>query len=273
MNTITPGSGQRSLAVQGLQVVAGSTRLVADLSFVVQPGEVLGIVGESGSGKSMTAFAIAGLLPPGVHVSAGRIILGEHSLLEVDAPTRRELAGGRIGIVFQDPLSSFNPVRTIGSILIESARRHRPCSPQEARALAIQALADVRLPRPEVLVDAYPHQVSGGQRQRAMIALALLNDPALVIADEPTTALDATVQLQILALLKRGAESRALILITHDLAVAAGICDHLLVMQEGHCVESGTLDSVLSAPQHPYTRALLAAVRSLTAPRAVRVES
>jgi ABC-type glutathione transport system ATPase component len=257
-----------TLVVEGLRIAAGPQQLVEDLSFGVRPGAVLGIVGESGSGKSMTAFAIAGLLPPGVRVAGGRVTLGEHSLFDVDAQTRRELAGGRIGMVFQDPLSSFNPVRTIGSILAESARRHRRCTPAEARALAIRALGDVRLPRPEALVDAYPHQLSGGQRQRAMIALALLNDPALLIADEPTTALDATVQLQILALLKRGAGNRAMILITHDLAVAASVCDHLLVMQNGRCVEDGTLDGVLRAPRHPYTRALLSAVRSLDAPRA-----
>jgi ABC-type glutathione transport system ATPase component len=260
-----------ALLVEGLRIVAGAQSLVEDLSFAVRPGEVLGIVGESGSGKSMTAFAIAGLLPAGVRVAGGRVTLGEHSLFDVDASTRRELAGGRIGIVFQDPLSSFNPVRTVGSILVESARRHRRCTPDAARTLAVQALQDVRLPRPETLVDAYPHQLSGGQRQRAMIALALLNDPALLIADEPTTALDATVQLQILALLKRGAGNRALILITHDLAVAASICDHLLVMHDGRCVEAGALDGVLRAPRHAYTRALVSAVRSLEAPRAPEV--
>jgi ABC-type glutathione transport system ATPase component len=258
-----PAAAERVLAVEGLRIEADGHVLVEGLSFRVAAGQVLGIVGESGSGKSMTAFAIAGLLPAGVRVAGGRVTLGQHSLLDADPATRRELAGGEIGIVFQDPLSSFNPVRTIGSILIESARRHRRCGADEARRIAIDALRDVRLPRPEAIVDAYPHQLSGGQRQRAMIALALLNDPLLLIADEPTTALDATVQLQILALLKRGAGDRALILITHDLAVAASVCDHLLVMQNGRCVEAGTADRVLGAPEHPYTRALLAAVRSL----------
>jgi ABC-type glutathione transport system ATPase component len=257
------GAPTRELAVENLRIEAAGHVLVDGLSFRLRAGEVLGIVGESGSGKSMTAFAIAGLLPAGVRVAAGRVKLGGRSLFEVDAATRRELAGGEIGIVFQDPLSSFNPVRTIGSILMESARRHRRCGADEARRIAIDALRDVRLPRPEAIVDAYPHQLSGGQRQRAMIALALLNDPLLLIADEPTTALDATVQLQILALLKRGAGNRALILITHDLAVAASVCDHLLVMQNGRCVEAGPSSRVLDAPQHPYTRALLAAVRSL----------
>jgi ABC-type glutathione transport system ATPase component len=257
-----------ALSVRGLTVAAGDTVIVRDVSFDVRAGEVLGIVGESGSGKSMTAFAIAGLLPAGVHVAAGLVTLGGRALFELDAPARRELAGGAIGIVFQDPLSSLNPVRTVGALLIESARRHRGCSGTEARAVAIEALRAVRLPTPESIVDAYPHQLSGGQRQRAMIALALLNDPELVIADEPTTALDATVQLQVLALLKRGAGRRALVLITHDLAVAASICDRVLVMQDGACVESGTVDDVLQSPQHPYTRALLAAVRSLADPRA-----
>jgi ABC-type dipeptide/oligopeptide/nickel transport system ATPase component len=166
-------------------------------------------------------------------------------------------------MIFQDPLSSFNPVRTIGSLLIESAMRHRALSSASARRAAITALADVRLPQPDVVIDAYPHQLSGGQRQRAMIALARLNSPALLIADEPTTALDATVQLQILALLKRSVGSGAMVLITHDLGVAATMCNRIVVMHRGQCVEAGPASRILDTPRHPYTRQLLAAAQSL----------
>jgi ABC-type dipeptide/oligopeptide/nickel transport system ATPase component len=257
------------LEVDGLTVRAGTgrgvTTLVEDLSFTIATGEVLGIVGESGSGKSMTASAIGGLLPAGVHVGAGRIVLEGREIQALSAAQRRALDGSRIGMVFQDPLSSFNPVRTVGSLLVESAARHQGLTSSDARRRAIQALAEVRLPRPEQLIDAYPHQLSGGQRQRAMIALALLNGPSLVIADEPTTALDATVQLQVLALLKRGAASRAVLLITHDLAVAAVTCDRILVMQRGRSVEHGPAARVLDLPAHGYTRALLDAARRPTA--------
>ncbi len=257
--------GNPVLQVEGLSIRAGSGELatmpVQDLSFTIAAGEVLGIVGESGSGKSMTAYAIGSLLPEGVTVSAGRIVLEGRPVLSLSPAERRALDGNRIGMVFQDPLSSFNPVRTIGSILIESATRHQRLSASAARSKVIEALAGVRLPRPELLVDAYPHQLSGGQRQRAMIALALLNEPSLVVADEPTTALDATVQLRILALLKRSAGSRALLLITHDLAVASTVCDRILVMQRGRCVEQGSTAAILESPEHDYTRELLAAAR------------
>ena len=167
--------------------------------------------------------------------------------------------------MFQDPLSSFNPVRTVGSMLIESAMRHRGLSRVAARQEAVAALAAVRLPQAGDLIDAYPHELSGGQRQRAMIALARLNGPALLIADEPTTALDSTVQLQILALLKASVVTSALLLITHDLSVAAAMCERILVMQRGQCVEQGTTQQILEAPQHAYTQRLLAAVQSLAA--------
>jgi ABC-type glutathione transport system ATPase component len=266
MNITSPAAcGNSVLQVDGLSVRAGSGHLatmpVQDLSFTIAAGEVLGIVGESGSGKSMTAYAIGSLLPEGVAVSAGRIVLEGRPVHALSPAERRALDGSRIGMVFQDPLSSFNPVRTVGSILIESAMRHQHLAAAAARDKVIEALAGVRLPRPELLVDAYPHQLSGGQRQRAMIALALLNEPSLVVADEPTTALDATVQLRILALLKRNAGSRALLLITHDLAVASTICDRILVMQRGRCVEQGPAADILDTPVQGYTRELLAAAR------------
>lgn len=259
------------LKVESLRIEADAAApLVDGLSFSVAAGEVLGIVGESGSGKSMSAYAIAGLLPEGVRVAGGQLELEGRSLGALPSAQRRRLAGDRIGMVFQDPLSSFNPVRTIGSILLESVVRHQRTGAREARERVVAALADVRLPHPAELVDAYPHQLSGGQRQRAMIALALLNDPALLIADEPTTALDATVQLQILALLARGAVDRATVLITHDLGVAAGLCHRILVMYGGRCMEQGATDRILGAPEHPYTRRLLAAATSLDRPPAER---
>jgi ABC-type glutathione transport system ATPase component len=252
------------LTVEDLSIgVASGPPIVQQLSLSIRAGEVLGVVGESGSGKTLTAYAIAGLLPAPLTQQGGRICLEGRSLAALTASERRSLAGARIGMVFQDPLSSFNPVRTIGSMLIESAVRHRGLSRSSARDVAIAALAAVRLPDAERLVDAYPHQLSGGQRQRAMLALARLNAPVLLIADEPTTALDPTVQLQILALLKASAAASALLLITHDLAVAGAMCDRILVMHRGQCVEQGEARRILEAPQHQYTQRLLAAVQSL----------
>jgi ABC-type glutathione transport system ATPase component len=252
------------LDVAGLAIgLEDGTPLVEDLTFALAAGEVLGIVGESGSGKSLTAFAIAGLLPRNVRQTMGHVSLQGRDLGTLPPAARRTLAGRRIGMVFQDPLSSFNPVRTVGSMLAESAVRHRGVSAHEARQLGIDALHAVRLPEPARAFDAYPHELSGGQRQRAMIALATLNEPALLIADEPTTALDSTVQLQILALLRRRLGDGALLLITHDLGVAASLCDRLLVMQRGRCVEQGEPQSLLRHPQHPYTRRLRDAALAL----------
>jgi ABC-type glutathione transport system ATPase component len=263
-----------TLNVEGLTIGTGTKSLVNDLTFAVRAGERLAIVGESGSGKTLTASAIAGVLPADVTVRSGGINFEGRSLLDISEVERRALAGGRIGIVLQERLSAFNPVRTIGSILIESAVRHRSIPSAQARVLAVDALARMRLSDAAALVDAYPHQLSGGQLQRAMIALACLNDPVLLIADEPTTALDPTVQLQILALLKATAAERALVLITHDLNIAAAMCDRILVMHRGACVEQGTVNEVMARPRHAYTRKLLAAVESLgpsvrPSPRAV----
>jgi len=252
------------LAVESLSIGGSSAPpIVQELSFEIRDGEVLGIVGESGSGKTLTAYAIAGLLPMGLAMTKGRIRLQGRALETLTPTERRSLAGSRIGVVFQDPLSSFNPVRTIGSMLVESGVRHRRLSEASARKEAIAALTAVRLADAGSLIDAYPHQLSGGQRQRAMLALACFNGPALLIADEPTTALDPTVQLQILALLKARVASSAMMLITHDLSVAAAMCDRILVMQRGQCVEQGTTRDILENPQHPYTQSLLAAVQSL----------
>lgn len=238
---------------------ASSPMIVHDLSFTIRSREVLGIVGESGSGKTLTAYAVAGLLPTGVRIVRGSISLEGRPLEAQSSDARRILTAARIGTIFQDPLSSFNPVRTVGSLLIESGMRHRGLSRSEARVEAIEALEAVKLTDPAKVVDAYPHQLSGGQRQRAMIALARFNQPALLIADEPTTALDPTVQMQILSLLKASVARTALLLITHDLSVAAVMCDRILVMYRGQCVEEGEAKQIIQAPRHPYTRRLLAA--------------
>ena len=257
-----------ALLVEGLLIGTASgpesTRgLVYDLSLSVATGEVLGIVGESGSGKSLTALAVAGLLPEGVAVTGGKISVAGVDVLSLAPDARRRLGGSGIGFVFQDPQSSLNPVRRVGTALIESAMRHRGIGRTEAQALAIARLADMQLREPERIIDRYPHQLSGGQRQRVMIALALINDPPLLIADEPTTALDATVQRAILALLRRHAAGRGTILITHDLGVAVSLCDRIAVMHQGRLVESGPARRLLSAPAEAYTKELIAARLSL----------
>jgi ABC-type dipeptide/oligopeptide/nickel transport system ATPase component len=236
---------------------SGPRPLVRGLTLSIAPGEILGVVGESGSGKTVSAFAIAGLLPAALRIAAGEVRLEGRRIDNLSEPELRQIRGGRIGVVFQDPLSSFNPVRTIGSLLVESIRRHQGLTSRAARALAIERLREMRLPGENGSVDAYPHTLSGGQRQRAMIALALVNRPALLIADEPTTALDPTIQLQILALLKREAQGRACMLITHDLAVAAAVCDRIAVMYQGQVVEQGPTAALLGDPRHAFTKRLL----------------
>lgn len=241
----------------------GGASLVNDLSLAVDHGEILGIVGESGSGKSLTALAIGDLLPETLAVTGGAISVAGQDVAALSAGARRRLGGSRIGFVFQDPLSSFNPVRRIGTALVESAMRHQGLSTAAARALASARLGSMHLPDPDQLIDCYPHQLSGGQRQRVMIALALLNDPPLLIADEPTTALDATVQRAILALLRAQSAARATILITHDLGVAISLCDRIAVMHGGAIVETGPARRVLEAPQMAYTQQLVAARRAI----------
>ena len=241
---------------------SGVRPLVHGLSLSIARGEILGVVGESGSGKTLSAFAIAGLLPPRVRIAGGEIHLTGRRVDALSDAERRPTRGRDVGVVFQDPLSSFNPVRTIGSMLIESVQRHQQASESVARTRAIEALRQMRLPGENASVDCYPHMLSGGQRQRAMIALALINRPALLIADEPTTALDPTIQLQILALLKREAADRACLLITHDLSVAAAICHRIAVMKDGRLLEEGPTERLLSDPQHPFTRELIASAPS-----------
>lgn len=249
-----------------LEAIADARVLIPNLDLSIRRGEIVGLVGQSGSGKTLTCFAVGGLIPPGVRVADGEIHLEGRRVDNLTETEWRAIRGGRIGMVFQDPLSSFNPVKTVGSILIESARRHRGLSHAAARALAIDTLQAMRLPGPNASVDSWPHQLSGGQRQRAMIGLALINHPALILADEPTTALDPTVQLQILALLRRQAQQAAALMITHDIAAAGAVCDRIAVMLEGEIIEEGPTAQVLYEPKHAFTRNLRDAAHLGTRP-------
>lgn len=261
-----PSASEHALDARGLVVEvegAGGERmpLVRGVDLTVARGEVLGLVGRSGSGKSLSALACARLLPPSLHIRAESVRLGGDRIDTLSEAEMRRLRGGRIGFVFQDPLSSLNPSRRIGSLLVESLRRHQALDRASAQRAAVEALREMRLPGDDASARAFPHQLSGGQRQRAMIALALVNRPDLLIADEPTTALDPTVQVQILALLKMRARDSGMLLITHDIKAAAAICDRIAVMHEGRIVESGPAAAVLHAPTQAYTRELIAAAR------------
>ena len=250
--------------VDGLNVAFGARRVVCDVGFRLARGRTLALVGESGSGKSLTALALLGLLPPGA-VATGRIRLAGHDVLTANAATLQRLRGGVAGMVFQEPMNSLNPLARIGPQIVEAMRLHpRPAgalSAAAARSRAVALLAEVGFPDGATRLDAFPHQLSGGQRQRVMIAIALANDPALLIADEPTTALDVTIQAQILKLLadEKAARGLALLLISHDLAIVQRYADDVCVMKDGAVVEAGPVVRVFADPQHPYTRMLLAA--------------
>lgn len=250
------------LSIRGLQVAFADDRgqarnVVHDLSFEVGDGERVALIGESGSGKTLTALSIPGLLPPGASMT-GEIRFQGRELASLSGAERRQLCGGRVGVVFQDALSAFNPVRTIGSMLVESARRHAGLNRNEARRRAAALLGELGVPSPERRLDAFPHELSGGQRQRCMIALAMINDPPLLIADEPTTSLDATVQAQILDLLDARSQGRTLLFITHDLNAALRLCDRAVLLKDGQIVEQGVLPGFLEAPASDYGRALVA---------------
>jgi ABC-type dipeptide/oligopeptide/nickel transport system ATPase component len=252
------------LEVTGLRVGVSSRRggreLLHGISFAVQPGERVGLIGESGSGKSLTALAIMGLLPEGL-TPAGSIRLGGTEVVGVPERDHARLRGATASMVFQEPMSALNPLMRVGRQVAESLQMHRGLDRAEANAAAVEMLADVELPNPAQIARAYPFQLSGGQRQRVVLAIALASRPRLLICDEPTTALDVTVQARMLALIDRLVDEHgtALLFITHDLAVMAGICDSVLVMYRGDLVEDGSVAEVLTAPQHPYTRGLLAA--------------
>ncbi len=248
----------------------GQRPLVSNLSFALRKGETLAIAGESGSGKSITSLAIMGLLPPNVSVTDGSVTLGQTSLTKLPEHQMRALRGDRIAMIFQEPMTSLNPVMSIGAQLTEAIRAHDPVSRSEARARALEALRAVRLSQPERRLDQFPHELSGGMRQRVMIAMALALRPEVLIADEPTTALDVTVQREVLDLLRdlQRDLGTAIILITHDMGVVAEMADRVIVMQNGAQVETAATRTLFGHPQQPYTQALLAAVpRMGSAPR------
>ena len=249
-------------------------RVVDRISFSLDEGESLGVVGESGSGKTMTALALMGLTPDGARVS-GSIRFEGRELTGLSEEEMLELRGDRIAMIFQEPMTALNPLRRVGAQVAEPLMLHRDLSKREAEARAVQLLERVRLAEPERAARSYPFELSGGERQRAMIAMAIGCGPRLVIADEPTTALDVTVQARILALIDGlGSESKmAVLLVSHDLAVIAGHCDRVLVMYAGIIMESGPVEAVMRQPRNPYTAALLEARPRPGAPRGVRLKT
>jgi peptide/nickel transport system ATP-binding protein/oligopeptide transport system ATP-binding protein len=253
------------LSVRNLRTVFGTAQgevtAVDDVSFDVAPGEVLGIVGESGSGKSVTALSILGLLPqPPGRVAAGEILFEGRDLLKIPRSELRKLRGSAIGMIFQEPMTSLNPVFTIGDQITETIRVHERIGAAAARARGIEMLAKVGIPSPDRRIDDYPHQLSGGMRQRVMIAMALSCSPKLLLADEPTTALDVTIQAQILDLLRdlRREFGMAIVIITHNMGVIAEFADRVAVMYAGRIAEEGPIERIFDAPTHPYTAGLLA---------------
>ncbi|MBV9783906.1 MAG: ABC transporter ATP-binding protein [Acidisphaera sp.] len=248
----------------------GEIRAVEDVSFSLDAGEFLGIVGESGSGKSVTALTVMGLLPrPPARVAAGAVLFAGQDLVALPEARLRTVRGPGIAMVFQEPMTSLNPVFTIGEQVIETLRVHERLSPRAQRARAVEMLQKVGIPSPERRLSDYPHQLSGGQRQRVMLAIALACRPRLLIADEPTTALDVTIQAQILDLLMdlRDELGMAILMITHNMGVIAETADRVLVMYAGRVVESAPVDRLFERPAHPYTRGLLDCVPSLAADR------
>lgn len=249
----------------GFDTPAGFLRAVDGISFQMQRGEVLGLVGESGCGKTVTALALLRLLPrPPAVIEGGRALFRGQDLLAMPIAELRRIRGGRIGMIFQEPMTALSPLHRIGDQLVEAARLHKEISVAEARALALDWLRRVGLPDPEQRMLDWPHQLSGGMRQRAMLAMTLLPEPELVIADEPTTALDVTIQAQIFELLLkvRGGDT-AVLLITHDMGVVWDVCDRVHVMYAARLAEMGPRDAVFDRPAHPYTRGLLAAMPRL----------
>lgn len=239
------------------------------VSFDIHRGEILGVVGESGAGKSLTGAAIIGLLEQPGRVASGEIWLEQQRIDQLPYDAMRQLRGKRIAMIFQDPLTSLNPILTIADQLIETIRTHLPLTAKEARKRAIGLLEEVGIPAAAKRVDDYPHQFSGGMRQRVVIALALAGEPELIIADEPTTALDVSVQAQIIDLLKRMCENHgaAVMLVTHDMGVIAEACDRVAVMYAGRVAEIGEVRQVVKQPQHPYTQGLMGSIPSLTEAR------
>jgi peptide/nickel transport system ATP-binding protein len=254
------------LDVKGLSIVfdtrRGPLQAIDDVSFELAPGEVLGVVGESGAGKSLTGTAIIGLLEPPGRIAGGEIRFEGRRIDSLPREEMRRIRGNKIAAIFQDPLTSLNPLFTVGQQLVETIQTHLPLGREAARRRAVELLAEVGIPAPEQRIDHYPHQFSGGMRQRVVIALALCADPKLIVADEPTTALDVSIQAQILALLKRLCRDHgaAVILVTHDMGVIAETADRVAVMYSGRIAEIGPVEQIIKHPRHPYTRGLMGSI-------------
>ncbi len=257
------------LGIDRLKVVFdgrhGSVTALDEVSFDIAAGEILGVVGESGAGKSLTGTAVIGLLDPPGRISGGAITLGGRRLDRMTPEELRKVRGREIGAVFQDPLTSLHPLLKVGDQIVETITTHLPVDRAEARARALDLLRQVGIPAAETRIDHYPHQFSGGMRQRVVIALALCAEPSLIIADEPTTALDVSIQAQITTLLKRLCREKgtAIMLITHDMGVIAETADRVAVMYAGRLVEIGPVDAVVRRPRHPYTAGLMASIPSV----------
>jgi peptide/nickel transport system ATP-binding protein len=264
-------AGNPVLEVRNLQVEFpgrhGVVTALSDVDLDIRSGEILGVVGESGAGKSMTGLAIQGLLEYPGHIAGGEIRLEGRRIDNLADRDMEKIRGSEIGAIFQDPLTSLNPLFTIGAQLSETIRQHLKIGKGEARQRAVALLADVGIPSPQERVDHYPHQFSGGMRQRVVIALALAASPKLVIADEPTTALDVSIQAQIISLLRKLCKEKhtAVMLVTHDMGVIAEAADRVAVMYAGRLIEIGPVEQVLRAPSHPYTRGLMASIPALGA--------
>jgi oligopeptide/dipeptide ABC transporter ATP-binding protein len=267
------------LDVRGLRAAlhlrGGPVDVVRGVSFAVRAGETVALVGESGCGKTMTALSILRLVPdPPARITGGEILLDGHDLLRLPEKSMRSLRGDKVTMVFQEPLTSLDPVFTIGDQLVEVVRAHRSTDKEEAQALALEVLNEVQMPSAERRLEAYPHELSGGLRQRVMIAMALILDPIVLIADEPTTALDVTIQAQILDLIRIEQERRklAVLLITHNLAVVRQVADRVAVMYAGEIVEEAPVDAIFENPRHPYTQGLLRSIPSLDEEREYLVD-
>ena len=274
MNTF-PASPTPLLAVRDLNIVFdgrnGPLTALDGVSFEIAPGEILGVVGESGAGKSLTGTAVIGLLDPPGRIAGGSIHLSGNRIDNLPPERMRKLRGRQIGAIFQDPLTSLHPLLSVGDQLVETILTHLPISRSEARARALNLLKEVGIPAADTRIDHYPHQFSGGMRQRVVIALAICAEPKLIIADEPTTALDVSIQAQITTLLKRLCREHgtAIMLVTHDMGVIAETADRVAVMYAGRIVEIGPVEEVTRRPRHPYTAGLMASIPSVHTRNAV----
>jgi peptide/nickel transport system ATP-binding protein len=261
------------LAVKNLVVEfptrRGTLRALDDISFDIAPGEILGVVGESGAGKSLTGASIIGLLEPPGRIASGQILLEGQRIDHLNHDEMRHIRGRKIGAIFQDPLTSLNPLYSVGRQLMETIQAHLPVDQAEARRRAIDLLKSTGIPAAEERIEHYPHQFSGGMRQRVVIALALAAEPKLIVADEPTTALDVSIQAQIISLLKNLCKERgaAVMLITHDMGVIAETCDRVAVLYAGRVAEIGPVHEVINHPAHPYTAGLMAAIPDMSVDR------